>query len=55
MSAARSDSSGRFWLRCLLGLVIVALLVGGTLAYQLFFFFRMPGDYPPREVEVTVT
>ena len=55
MSAARSDSSGRVWLRCLLGLVIVALLVGGTLAYQLFLFLRMPGDYPPREVEVTVT
>ena len=55
MSAARSDSSGRFWLRCRLGLVIVALLVGGTLAYQLFLFLRMPGDYPPREVEVTVT
>lgn len=55
MSATTPEAHGRFWLRCLIGLVAVLLLAGGTLAYQMFIFLRMPGSYPAREVEVTIT
>lgn len=55
MSASSPDTSGRFWLRCLLVVAAVLLLAGGTVAYQFFLFLRMPGAYPPREVEITIT